>query len=137
MLLYDAVTVLGPFRVELELLALLLGSGNRDEVGADPPAFDDLVRDAIIGELEVPWRLGKRRIQDGILNNYLIHGTESLEPGSSKLEGEPRRNSKGNILRWRWLRNQGIRVRSHESVQALVTGHRVTLRRWLRVAPWT
>jgi hypothetical protein len=51
--------VLRPLGVEYELPTAFLGGRDRDEVGTDAAIFDDLVGDAVIGELEVPARLLK------------------------------------------------------------------------------
>ena len=75
--------VLRPLGVELKLLAALLpGPGNRDEVLADPPGLDDLVGDAFVVEPEMPRRLVKGRVDDGVLNDDLRHdcpGKESID----------------------------------------------------------
>ena len=46
--------VLGPLRVKLELLALLLGRRDRHEVGTGPAGLDDLVGDSLVGEPPMP-----------------------------------------------------------------------------------
>jgi hypothetical protein len=54
----DVVVLLGavlrPLRIEGELLALLLRAGDGDEVATRAAAFNDLVRDPVVVELEVP-----------------------------------------------------------------------------------
>jgi len=66
--------VLRPLRCQRKLLiALLLGSWNRHEVGADPALFNDLVGDAVIIESEMARGFDERRIEDRILDHDLGH----------------------------------------------------------------
>ena len=65
--------VLGPFRVELELLALLLGRGDRDEVGTGPAGLDDLVGDPLVGEPEMPVGFAEGRVEDRVLDDGVGH----------------------------------------------------------------
>jgi len=67
--------LLCPFRVEYKLFPATpgLGPGYGNEVGTDSPAFDDLVRDTLVGEFEVPLRLLKGRVQDRIFDDDLGH----------------------------------------------------------------
>ena len=71
-------TVLRPFRLDEELLALLPRLRDRHEVGADPPAGDDLVRDALVGKPEMAGRLVERRVDDWIFDNDLGYAIEIL-----------------------------------------------------------
>ena len=77
--------VLGPIGVEDDLLALFLRAGDRDKVRADPAAFDNLVRDSRIGELEVTPRLQEGGIQDRVFDERVGH-----------------RGSLGSEIRSRW-----------------------------------
>lgn len=61
LVLLDAV--LRPFGVELTLLAaFLVGLSDGDKVRAYPPLFDDVVRNALFVEAEVPQRLVEGRV---------------------------------------------------------------------------
>ena len=49
------------------------GLGDRDEIGADPAAVDDLVGDAFVGEPEMAGRLVERRVDDRVFDDDLTH----------------------------------------------------------------
>ena len=66
--------VLGPLRVDLELFPALSRAGYGDKVGAEPPAFDDLVGDPVFRELEVSAWFLEGRVQDRIFDNFVRHG---------------------------------------------------------------
>jgi len=70
----DAVP--GPLRVEdhLPTLALLLGAGNGHEVGTGPALGGDLVRDALLGKLEVARGFLEGGVDDGVLYHHVGHG---------------------------------------------------------------
>jgi hypothetical protein len=73
-LVYELVllqAVLRPLGVEDELLPLLLGRRHGHEVGGDAPPLDDLVGDAVFGELEVARRLRERGVEDRVLYYHL------------------------------------------------------------------
>ena len=65
--------VLGPFRVKLELLALLLGRRDRDEVGTRPASLDDLVGDPLVGEPQMPVGFPEGRVEDRVLDDGVGH----------------------------------------------------------------
>jgi hypothetical protein len=65
--------VLRPFRVKLELLALLPGCGDRDEVRTRAPGLHDLVGDPLVAEPEVPGRFAVGRVQDRVLDQGIRH----------------------------------------------------------------
>jgi hypothetical protein len=66
--------VLGPLRVKLELLALLLGRRDRHEVGTGAAGLDDLVRDALVGEPPMPVGFAKGRVEDRVFDDRIRHG---------------------------------------------------------------
>ena len=66
--------VLGPFRVKLELLALLLGWRDRHEVGTGPAGLDDLVSDSLVGEPPMAVGLAKGRVEDRVFDDRIRHG---------------------------------------------------------------
>ena len=65
--------VLCPLRVKLELLALLLGRRDRDEVGTRPARLDDLVGDPLVGEPPMPVGFPKGRVEDRVLDDGVGH----------------------------------------------------------------
>jgi hypothetical protein len=77
LVLLDAV--LDPFGVEWKLLAAsLAGLGDGDEVRAYSPLFDDVVRDALLVEAEVPRRLVEGRVYDRVFDGDLSHSAVFL-----------------------------------------------------------
>ena len=67
--------ILGPLRVKLELLALLLGRRNRHEVSTLAPALDDLVGDSLVGEPPMAIGFAIGRVEDRVLDDGIRHGT--------------------------------------------------------------
>jgi hypothetical protein len=64
--------------------------GNK-EAGIPARSFDDLTGDSSIAELEVSTRFGEWGIDDGVLDDYVGHGSGNLEDS----EGHPQsRNAK-------------------------------------------
>src|SRR5262245_21177759 len=64
------------------LFGLLAGPRDGDEVAAGRALLDDLVGDAVVGELEVPPRPLEGRVGDRALDDDLAHGWEVREgPG--------------------------------------------------------
>ena len=70
---------------KIELLALLLGLGDGDEVGAEAPRLDDLVGDAVVVELEVARRLLEGRVDDRVLDDDLPHAALRNSPQRARL----------------------------------------------------
>jgi len=67
--------ILRPLRLARKLpLALLSWRGDGDEVGAFAAAFDDLIRNPLVGEPEMPLRFLEWRVDDRIFNDHLFHG---------------------------------------------------------------
>jgi hypothetical protein len=66
--------ILCPFGIKLKLFAFLLGRGNRDEIGTGAPLGNDLIRNPLVGEPEMPFRLLEWRVNDRIFNDDLFHG---------------------------------------------------------------
>ena len=94
-----AQPIVGPLRAELELLALLLGLRDGDEVGARAARLDDLAGDPVVVELEVAARLGEGRVDHRILDDDfaqsspLVHAslvlsapTRSLQNGGKRMK---------------------------------------------------
>ncbi len=65
--------VLGPLRVKMELLALLLGRRDRHEVGTGPAGLDNLVGDSLVGEPPMPVGFPERRVEDRVLDDRVGH----------------------------------------------------------------
>jgi len=91
-----AAAVVGPLGAQFELPTLLLGLRHGDEVGAGAARLDDLIGDAIVGELEVLTRLEERRVDDRVVDDELTHAAPSTvlrpcAPGRrlAKLRGTP------------------------------------------------
>jgi len=72
-------------RLEGELLAPLLRGGDGNEVAAFAAAVGDFIRDAVLGELEVPLRHGIRRVEDRVVDDDGIHGYQrTTNPTAAK-----------------------------------------------------
>ena len=66
--------VVDPRRVKPQLLRVAVArGGDGHKIRAHPPAFHDLVGNALLGELEVAFGLFKRRIDDGVFDGYRWH----------------------------------------------------------------
>ena len=77
-ILFDAI--LHPIVVERELFApfaFLLRFGNRDKVRTDSPPRRDFIGNPVIAKLEMPRRLLKGRVDDGLLDDDLRHHATS------------------------------------------------------------
>ena len=67
-------SVLGPLCVQLILLPLFLGFGDRNEVRTGTAAFNDLVSNPFLRETKVTAWFLVRGVDYGILDDYLFHG---------------------------------------------------------------
>jgi hypothetical protein len=64
-----------PGRVESELLALLLRIGDGHKVAAWAAAFGNLIRDAVVVELEMPAGHLEGGVENRVLDDDRFHGT--------------------------------------------------------------
>ena len=116
--------VVGPLGAELELLAFLLGLRHGDEVGAGAARFDDLVGDAVVGELEVLARLEERRVDDRVLDDELTHAAPSTV---CRPRAPGRRRA---TLRWTPDEVYRMRVTERRATAREATSTLVTLPPW-------
>src|SRR6185437_857053 len=74
---FDAI--LSPLGLEEQLfLALLFGAGDGHEIGADVPAINHLIGDALGGEAKMAGRFVERRVDDRVLDDNLAHNVPIL-----------------------------------------------------------